>query len=376
VRAQLAEHRLPAETPVETFSTPRRLTVRITRVPERQTDLEELVNGPPVSAGFRPDGTPTPAATGFAAKQGVDVTALERSETPKGVYLAYRKRLRGKAAVDVLPAVLGGTLRALTFPKLVHCDAALEDGRGELLFGRPIRWILFVYGGRVVPFTITRPTAAQTGQVQDVASGAVTYGHRFLTTSGRAGHAIKVRTFDEYRARLLEHFVILERSERHDKIARELDAKAQRLQGRVSRAVHSESGLLHEVPDLVEYPAVVAGTFAQEFLDLPEEVLTTTLIHHQHYFPVETGDGKLKNAFLAVINTEPDNERTIASNAERVVTARLRDARFFWEADRKTTLLSRMDRLATLVFHKRLGTYAEKADRLERLAGWIANEAF
>src|SRR5207247_2601141 len=276
VRAQLAEHRLPAETPVETFSTPRRLTVRITRVPERQTDLEELVNGPPVSAGFRPDGTPTPAATGFAAKQGVDVTALERIETPKGVYLAYRKRLRGKTAVDVLPAVLGGTLRALTFPKLMRWDALLEDGRGELLFGRPIRWLVFLYGGRVVPFSISRSAAAQTGQVQDVSTGAVTYGHRFLTTSGRAGRAIKVRSFDEYRARLLENFVILERAERHNKIARELDAKALRLKGRVSHVVYSESGLLHEVPDLVEYPSVIAGTFAQEFLELPEEVVTTT----------------------------------------------------------------------------------------------------
>src|SRR5438034_6488718 len=376
VRAQLGGHRLPAETPVETFSTPRRLTVRVSRVPERQSDLEELVNGPPVSAGFKADGTPTPAAAGFAAKQGVEVSALERVETPKGVYLAYRRRQRGKAAVDVLPGVLGGTLRALTFPKLMHWDATLEDGRGELPFGRPIRWILFVYGGRVVPFTIVRSAAAQTAQVQEVPTGAITYGHRFLTTSGRAGRAIKVRTFDEYRARLLENFVILERSERHNKIARELDAKAQRLQGRVSRVVHSESGLLHEVPDLVEYPSVVAGTFAHEFLELPEEVLTTTLIHHQHYFPVEAEDGTLKNAFLAVINTEPDNERTIARNAERVSTARLRDARFFWEADRKTPLDARIDRLDTLLFHKKLGSYREKAGRIERLAGWIAEQAF
>ena len=217
----------------------------------------------------------------------------------------------------------------------MHWDAMLEDGRGDLLFGRPIRWMLFLYGGRVVPFTISRTPAAQSGSVQDVTTGAATYGHRFLTTSGRAGRAIKVRSFDEYRARLLENFVILERSERHDKIARELDAKARRLQGRVSRNVRHESGLLQEVPDLVEYPSVIAGTFAREFLELPDEVLTTTLIHHQHYFPVEDEDGKLKNAFLAVINTEPDNERTIARNAERVVTARLRDARFFWEADRK-----------------------------------------
>jgi glycyl-tRNA synthetase beta chain len=375
VVAELRERRLPPEAPAETYSTPRRLTVRIARIAERQSDLEELVNGPPVSASFTPDGAPTPAAAGFAAKNGVDVSALERVETPRGVYLAFRKRQRGKTAVDVLPDVLGGTLRRLTFPKLMHWDATLDDGKGELLFGRPIRWMLFTYGGRVVPFTISRTSAAQTSQVQDVTTGAVTYGHRFLTTSGRAGRAIKVRTFDDYRARLLENFVILERAERHNKIARELDAKAQRLQGRVSRVVHGDTRLLQEVPDLVEYPSVVAGTFASEFLELPEEVLTTTLIHHQHYFPVESEDGKLKNAFLAVINTEPDNERTIARNAERVVTARLRDARFFWEADRKATLESRIERLGTLLFHKKLGSYKEKAERIARLASWIAREA-
>src|SRR5213078_2847573 len=108
VAAQLREHRLAPESPVETFSTPRRLTVRVVRIPERQTDLEELVTGPPVSAAFAPDGKPTPAATGFAAKQGVDVSALERVETPKGTYLSYRRRVRGKTVVDVLPAVLGG----------------------------------------------------------------------------------------------------------------------------------------------------------------------------------------------------------------------------------------------------------------------------
>jgi glycyl-tRNA synthetase beta chain len=376
VLAQLKEHRLAPESPAETYSTPRRLTVRIARLSERQTDLEELVNGPPVSAAFKPDGTPTPAASGFATKNGVEVAALERVETPKGTYLAFRKKQRGRAAVDVLPDVLGGTLRALTFPKLMHWDALIEDGRGELSFGRPIRWILFIYGGRVVPFTIARLPVAQSGQVQDVTSGAVTYGHRFLTTSGRAGRAIKVRSFDEYRARLLENFVILERSERHNKIARELDAKAQRLHGRVSRVVRGETGLLDEVPDLVEYPSVIAGTFGPEFLDLPDEVLTTTLIHHQHYFPVESDDGKLKNAFLAVINTEPDNERTIARNAERVVTARLRDARFFWEADRKATLESRLERLATLTFHKKLGSYKDKALRIEALAQWIARQTF
>ena len=201
--------------------------------------------------------------------------------------------------------VLVGTLRGLTFPKLMRWDAMLEDGRGDLLFGRPIRWILYSYGGRLVPCTIVRTALAQSAQVQSVSTGTVTYGHRFLATSGRAGRSIKVRSFDEYRTRLRENFVILERGERHDKIARELDAKAQRLKGRVSRTAR-ESELLREVPDLVEYPSVVAGTFAAEFArDLPEEVLVTTLVHHQHYFPVEDDSGRLLPAFLAVINSEP-----------------------------------------------------------------------
>ncbi|MEI6667272.1 MAG: glycine--tRNA ligase subunit beta [Acidobacteriota bacterium] len=374
--ARLTELRLIPEAPVESYSTPRRLAVRVTRIAERQTDLEELLMGPPVAASFGKDGQPTPAATGFARKNSVEVGGLERVETPKGVYLAFRKQVRGKTAVDVLPDVLTGVLRDLTFPKQMHWDARLDDGRGELLFGRPIRWLLFLYGGRVVPYGIGRLAAAQSGLVQEIRSGAVTFGHRFLATSGRAGHAIKVRSFDEYKSRLAEHFVILEREERHAKIARELDAHARRVGGHVSQAAATQSRLLHEVPDLVEYPSVVAGSFAVEFLQLPEEVLTTTMIHHQHFFPVVNDQGRLLPAFLAVVNTEPADARTIAGNLERVLVARLRDARFFWDADRRTPLEARLPRLKTILFHKRLGSYRAKAERLETLAGWVAGELF
>ncbi|MBE3073190.1 MAG: glycine--tRNA ligase subunit beta, partial [Acidobacteria bacterium] len=242
VAAGLAAERLGAAAIVETFSTPRRLAARVARVAERQTDLEEVLTGPPVSAAIGADGQPGPAAIGFARKHGVEVTDLDRVDTPRGQYLAYRRRQRGKAAVDVLPAVLGRVLRDLSFPKQMRWDAWLDDGRGELLFGRPIRWIVFLYGGRVVPFVIRRAVLAESPQVQEVRSGAVTYGHRFLTTSGRAGRAIKVKTFEDYRAKLLENFVVLDRGERHDKIARELDAHAQRLGGRVGGAPASQPG--------------------------------------------------------------------------------------------------------------------------------------
>jgi glycyl-tRNA synthetase beta chain len=376
VDGRLKEHRLVPDQPTEAYSTPRRLAARVVRLAERQTDLEDLVTGPPESAAFLPDGRPTPAAAGFAKKHGVEVSALERHTTPKGTYLAHRVHQRGKATVDVLADVLAGVLRDLTFPKQMRWDAYLDDGKGELVFARPIRWLVLMYGGRVVPFVIRRSELAQGRTVQDVASGSNTHGHRFLTTSGRAGRAIKIKTFEDYKARLLENFVILERSERESRIKRELEAHARRLGGRVSSLVTSQSSLLQEVPDLVEYPDVVAGHFPVEFLALPEEVLTTTMIHHQHYFPVVGEDGKLKPAFLAVTNVQVEKPEVIARNSERVLTARLRDARFFWDEDRKASLASRVDRLSTILFHKKLGSYRDKAERVAALAAWIATAAF
>ena len=374
VDARLRAMRMPPDGPVETYATPRRLTARVGGMAERQTDLDETITGPPVAAAFTAAGEPTPAALGFARKQAVSFDALDRIETPKGTYLAVRRHQRGRSAADALPEFLTAVLRDLAFPKQMHWDATLDDGKGEFVFGRPIRWLLFLYGGRVVPYSIGRTAAAAGPQVQDVTSGAVTYGHRFLATSGRAGRSIKVRTFEEYRARLSEHFVVLDHAERRDRIAREIESKARKLAGRVMLREHA--ALVDEVADLVEYPGVVAGCFDRSFLELPQEVLTTTLVHHQHYFPVHAEGGALKEAFLAVVNTQPADERVIARNAERVVAARLRDAKFFWEADRRIPLERRLDRLETIVFHKKLGTYRDKAARIERLAAAIVTDVF
>jgi glycyl-tRNA synthetase beta chain len=373
--ARLKELRLPPAAPIESFSTPRRLTVCVGKLVERQSDTEDVSMGPPVSAAFDASGQPTPAAVGFARKHNVEVSALERQDTPKGTYLAHRKQIRGKAAVDVLPDVMTGLLRQLTFPKRMRWDASLDDGAGELPFGRPIRWLLFLYGGRVVPFSIYRTPLAQGPLVQEIRSGAVTFGHRFLTTSGRAGRAIKVKGFDDYRKRLAENFVVLERTERQERIARELDVEARRRGGRVSRQAGGES-LLREVPDLVEYPKVVSGTFAEEFLSLPEEVLTTTMIHHQHFFPLVNDHGRLQPVFLAVLNMEGDKPEAIARNLERVLSARLRDARFFFDADREQPLETRVAQLGTVLFHKKLGSYAEKAERVSSLAARLAGDLF
>ncbi|MGH9176408.1 MAG: glycine--tRNA ligase subunit beta, partial [Vicinamibacterales bacterium] len=182
-----------------------------------------------------------------------------------------------------------------------------------------------------------------------------------------------VKGFDDYRKRLAENFVVLERTERQERVARELDGEARRRGGRVSRQAGGQA-LLQEVPDLVEYPKVISGGFAEEFLSLPEEVLTTTMIHHQHFFPVVNDQGKLLPVFLAVLNMEGDRPELISRNLERVLTARLRDARFFWDADRQQTLETRVERLGTVLFHKKLGSYADKAERVGSLAGQLTRD--
>ena len=172
VGAQLAAVRLDCPNSPEPFGTPRRLTVRVAKVADRQTDLEETLTGPPVRAAFDADGQPTQAALGFARKNGVDVARLSQVDTPKGVYLVYRRRQRGAAARSVLGAVLAATLREIVFPKQMHWDARLDDGRGDLLFGRPIRWLLFLFGGRVVPFVIDRTPGAVARGVAPIRAGA------------------------------------------------------------------------------------------------------------------------------------------------------------------------------------------------------------
>ena len=266
--------------------------------------------------------------------------------------------------------MLGGVLRDLAFPKQMNWDATLDDGRGEFVFGRPIRWLLFLYGGRVVPFTIGRAANAAGSSVQEVESGALTYGHRFLATSGRAGRSIKVRSFDEYQARLKEHFIVLEHAERRDRIARDLEGHARRLNGRVALKDHqrcsTRSPISSSSPAWSPGSSIARSSRCRKKCWRPRSSTISTTSR------CVSDRGELKEAFLAVVNTQPKDERLIAKNAERVVTARLRDARFFWESDRRTTLESRLERLHTLLFHKKLGSYRDKAERIERLAAWIA----
>ena len=374
--ARLDEARIERRTPVRTFVAPRRLVATVAELAERQSDLEETVTGPPVRAAFGANGEPTRAALGFARKQGADVAELARVQTPRGEYLACHRRQAGRGTRSVLGGVLAATLRDLAFPKAMRWDATLDDGRGEFLFGRPIRWLVFLYALRVVPFEIGRTSAAAAAGVGPVRAGGVTYGHRFFSSDGTPGAPIEVTSFAEYRRRLADACTLIDREHRRSRVTRELEARAAEAGGRLA-SLDRQSALHAEVPDLVEHPAVVTGTFPRDFLALPDEVLATTMVHHQHYFPVVDEAGRLSAHFLAVTDTpgdDPARNARIAGNSERVLVARLRDARFFWDADRAQRLEDRLDRLDTLLFHKRLGSYRAKSDRVAELAVRIAGE--
>ena len=371
--SRLTQARIKCEGPITAFNTPRRFGVSIERMLDRQADLEEMVTGPPVSASFDADGSTRPAAMGFARKQGAQVEDLSRMQTAKGEYLAYNRRQRGKETTQVLPDVFAETLRDIAFPKQMHWDATLDDGHGEFVFGRPIRWLLFLFAGKVVPFVIGRTEGANVVGVEPVRSGNVTYGHRFFCRTGEPGLALCVKSFADYKKTLADAYVLIDRDERRARITRKLKKCAEKVDGNVA-PLGQGTALLDEVPDLVEYPAVVTGSFPDEFLSLPDEVLSTTMIHHQHYFPVIDRNRQLKANFLAVTNTPRDNVARIARNSERVLIARLRDARFFWEGDRAHRLDDRLDRLETLLFHKKLGSYRQKSERVALLASKIAGE--
>jgi glycyl-tRNA synthetase beta chain len=335
---------------VRSFWTPRRL-VLVADVPLRQEDRVEAVWGPAREiaqgdAGFKPPGL------GFAKKCGIAPEAIEFRKKPgqagETLYAVFDKKIPGRAALEVLPGLITGLLRGLAFPKRMSWDAWLDDGKGAFPFGRPIRWIVALVDGQVVPVTIFALVDGKKGAAI-VESGRRSQGHRFLPR-GKTGQPIEVGSFAELQSRLREHCVILDPAER---------AAA------IQAALASSHELVEEWRDLVEHPAIVFGTIPAEFQSLPREVLETVLVHHQKYVPIAAGATVAK--FAAVTDTDGSNAAEIVRGMERVIVARLRDGRFFFNEDRKRPLADRVDDLVGVTFHQKLGSYREKADRLVAL---------
>lgn len=341
----LAERRL-GYSEITSTGTPRRLVLLVKGLEEKQEDQVEEVRGPSRRAAFDEAGKPTAAAEGFARSQGVPVDSLTVKDTPAGEYVFALKKVIGASTLDVLLELATGLILGLSFPR------PMRWGYGQLRFGRPIRWLLALFGTEVVPF-----------ELEGLVSGRHTYGHRFLS---RGPH--EIREPGEYFECLREAYVIADHREREELIWRQVTELAAREGGYVER----DEDLLQEINFLVEYPTPLCGTFAEEYLKLPEEVLVTPMRHHQRYFPVRAPGGGLLPRFIAVSNGTADYLDNVREGNEKVLRARLADASFFYEEDREVPLIDRLRKLQGMVFQEKLGTIYDKVERLERLAGIIA----
>jgi glycyl-tRNA synthetase beta chain len=341
----LAESRIPCGE-IRTMGTPRRLLLIVASVAERQEDQVVEKLGPARRVAFDAEGNPSPAALGFARGQGIPISALETASTEKGEYVCARKKIIGEATESLLPAILIKLVSGIPFRKSMRWSDL------EIRFARPIHWLLSLYGGRIVPF-----------RIGNIESGNTSRGHRFMSPA-----SFPVVGFENYLAETRKHFVIADPEERKRIIRDETEKAAAALGG---RALRNEE-LLETVAYLTEYPTVVSGSFDEDYLKLPKEVLITTMISHQKYFPVLDARGNLLPHFLTINNTLARDPAVVRRGNEKVIRARLADARFFFDADRKIPLETRVLDLQKVVFHSMLGTSYEKVIRFRKLAGWIA----
>ena len=340
----LSEEGLAPES-IESFATPRRLVVLARGVADRQADRETEVLGPPAAAAFGPEGKPTRAAEGFARAQKVEVSDLVVVDSARGKTVAVRKTVPGRATVDVLAEAVPRVVAALTFPK------TMRWGAGERAFVRPVRGVLALYGGKVVPM-----------DVLGVRAGNATVGHRVL-----ADGALTIAAPDEYLPKLRGAYVEPDGGVRKAAILE----SSTRLAAQVGGRIDADADLAASLADLVEWPGLVRGSFDSEFLELPEEITTTAMRVHQKFLPVRGPDGLLPH-FIAVMDNSDDRRGFIAKGCEWVLNARLADARFFFREDSRETLESRLPELERLSFQEKLGSYAAKTARLEELAAALA----
>lgn len=334
---------------VESFGTPRRLILYIHEVAPCQTDIVREVRGPAANVAFDAQGNPTPAAIGFARKQGVDVHTLEVVSTPQGDYVIAKVFERGKPTPQVAAGIFPEVIRSLTFPKMMRW------GSGNLRFCRPIRWILALYDDEVVPF-----------ELNGIRSANRSRGHRFLSPE-----EFEVHTPAELFRQLEERYVQYDHRRRRESIREQANRLAEEIGGQILW----DEALLDEVTHLVENPTALLGRFDPTFLNLPEPILVTAMKKHQRFFAVADAHGRLRPYFVAVRNGNDYALDIVRDGNERVLTARFNDAHFFYERDRQQPLEGFAGELRRIVFQEKLGSMAEKADRLVAMASELAEQA-
>ena len=321
----------------------RRLSLFVKGLSEKQEDVEEELLGPSLKVGLDAEGNFTKAALGFAKKHGISPSELQVKHTEKGDYFFVKKLIPGRPTLEVLPELVKELLRRIHFPK------SMRWGAYEFSFGRPIRWIMCLFGKEVVPF-----------EVAGVKSGRSFFAHRFLSPEPLE---LEEADWEEYKKLLKEHFVILLPEERVKETKRAVEEVA----GKVGK-VEIEEELLFENANLVEHPFPVLGSFPEEFLELPAPLIITALKEHQRYFCVRDASGKLLNYFVAVNNNLAKNPEVVRRGHERVTKARLEDAKFYYERDLKVPLEEMVETLEGVVYHIKCGTLKHKTERLIELS--------
>lgn len=331
---------------VHAYTTPRRLAVLVRDVVDRQPDQIITQRGPAVSASFDEAGKPTSAALGFARSQGVDVSELIELKTDKGAWLAYEKKRPGKRTEQRIPLIVQQALKSLTIAKRMRWG----DGKHEFI--RPVHWVVLLYGDDIIETKLF-----------GIKTGRTTFGHRF-----HHPEAINLNAPADYEEALHAGHVLADFSKRRQQILEQANALAIKYNGQAS----IDDALLDEVTTLVEWPAALSGGFDTEYLDMPQEVLITTMQDNLKCFPVLNNEGRLLPCFIAISNIESSNPITVQNGFERVIRPRFSDAAFFYAQDRKHALESRQEGLKQVLFHEKLGSLHDKTSRLVVLCGSLA----
>ncbi|MED0674777.1 glycine--tRNA ligase subunit beta [Aneurinibacillus thermoaerophilus] len=331
---------------VKSFETPRRFAVMIKDVNEQQEDINEELRGPAKKIAMDENGEWTKAALGFARGKGLTPNDLYVKEVGGAEYVFARRHQAGQPTAELLPQ-LAEIITGLSFPK------NMRWGAYDLRFVRPIRWIVAMFGSDVIPMVIA-----------GIRSSNETQGHRFL------GQAVKLEKPEDYASALAEQYVLADPEERKQRILSQIKA----LESEKGWNVPIDEGLLDEVIHLVEYPTVLSGSFEKEFLEIPQEVLVTSMREHQRYFPVQNDKGELLPHFVTVRNGDERALETVARGNEKVLRARLSDARFFYQEDQKLKIEDAVVRLESVVFHEELGTIGDKIRRIQEASDEIATK--
>ncbi len=339
LETQLAAQRITFNE-IQLFSTPRRLAVKVIGVALLQLDLEQEVKGPPKSIAFQ-DGVPTKAALGFARSQELEIDQLIVKELGGAEYLFAPKFQKGQPTKEVLTNILPEIITGLSFAK------NMRWGNSQLRYARPLRWIVAMLGQEIVPCS-----------VGNVASDNLTYGHRQLSTG-----PIVLTSASQYPHLLEESYVIVDYKQRRQRISQQIQALAKQSQAQVL----TDEDLLTEVTNLVEYPTAFLGSFAQEYLAVPNDVLITSMKEHQRYFPLFDTQNQLLPAFIGVRNGADNHLHLVTAGNEKVLRARLSDAKFFFDEDRNQPLEDNVEKLKSVVFQEGLGTVYDKVERIQNL---------